>query len=125
MGDFFVLVFLNYLISFFKTNYLTKTIKYVILFLSLEEEANEQKNCFRDNVEQKTKGKNMKITKVRCEQDGAEFKPAIKTRKSPTRWDNKTVCIDQRVINCPVCGRGYVENEDGVFVSDRVLTIIN
>jgi hypothetical protein len=45
---------------------------------------------------------------VKCNRDGTIF--AVDRDKDP--------------ITCPTCGRGYILDENGIFMSDRPLTIL-
>ena len=53
-------------------------------------------------------------TKVRCERDGTTFVTClIRESEQGRRW-----------IDCPTCGRGYYQQPDGSWESDRKLTVL-
>ena len=63
--------------------------------------------------------------RVRCERDGHEWDavPQPHTyREEYAKEDNYAYPV--RVINCPKCGRGYFQETDGRWMSDRPLTVI-
>lgn len=62
---------------------------------------------------------------VRCERDGHEWAAVPRPytyREEYAKQDGYMYPV--RVINCPKCGRGYFQEIDGVWRSDRDLTIL-
>lgn len=59
--------------------------------------------------------------KVRCERDGLEFTPIIKTGY---RTGPGGTLVPVPAIDCPRCDRRYILQPDGVWMSDRPLTIL-
>ena len=68
--------------------------------------------------------------KVRCERDGTVFEVEPAVYPLPAYPMSKERCEEDgyrfpcRCINCPICGRGYFQEIDGRWMSDRPLTIL-
>lgn len=68
--------------------------------------------------------------KVKCERDGMTFetKPLFyltaEYQMSEKRCKEEGYRHPCRYINCPICGRGYFQETNGRWMSDRPLTIL-
>jgi hypothetical protein len=66
---------------------------------------------------------------VRCERDGTVFDAQPRLYPTSEGWP-EDMCKEEgfaypcRQITCPTCGRGYFQDEDMVWRSDRELTIL-
>ena len=68
--------------------------------------------------------------KVKCARHGTIFDVEPRAYPMPEYPWSKERCEDEgymypaRVIDCPVCGRGYFQEADGRWIGDRELIII-
>lgn len=68
--------------------------------------------------------------RVRCERDGTEFEVTPRAYPSEEHPFSKKDCEENgyahpcQVIDCITCCRGYFLDSDGVWRSDRPLTIL-
>ena len=63
--------------------------------------------------------------RVRCERDGHEWDAVPRHLHVHDEYaEQDGYAYPVRVINCPKCGRGYYQETDGTWMSDRPLTVI-
>lgn len=70
------------------------------------------------------------MMRVKCPRDDTTFDVEPRVYPHPDYLWSKERCEEGGyahpclVIDCPTCGRGYFKDADGVFRSDRDLTVI-
>ncbi len=63
--------------------------------------------------------------RVKCERDGHEWDAVPRDYTYLKKYaEEEGLLHPVRVIDCPKCGRGYFQEVDGRWISDRPLTVI-